>query len=86
MATKGVRPLSVWKSYAAAFFRRFGAASVLAAAFFGAFFGAADFDLAFFFAGLSSGAGATAASPSTSCMNAIGAESPGRGSIFRMRV
>src|SRR5690606_9249320 len=65
---------------AAAFF--FGAAFFAAAFFFGA-------ALAFFFAPFSSPSSAAAAAlagPSTSCISAIGAASPGRGAMCRMRV
>src|SRR5262245_50844909 len=89
MATAGLRP-QIGNLQPAAFLRRFGFSSPLSAlaeAFFAgalSFFGAASFF--FFFSGLSPAGAAGAASDSTSCMSAIGAESPGRGPILRIRV
>src|SRR5688572_13668413 len=86
----GSRHPQIGNLQAAAFLRRFGAASPLPALadfFAGAFsfFAAASF---FFlpFEGSSPAGCAGEASASTSCISAIGAESPGRGPILRMRV
>jgi len=63
-----------------------GAASVFASAFDFAFVFAFARRVDFFFSSPAGSSAAAAAGPSTSCISAMGAESPGRGSMRRMRV